>query len=171
MKKYFYVLGLVGLIISLTSATLKMRSTHFTSDTDENIFSEVISFPSDDQPCNGKQIKKYAKIFLQKFDLESLAYKEYTIFKDKKNIKAAFSIYAGETYRVIDLSEGFQDSVRMNIYNDKGTKIYSTKSSSKIFDFLAEDSGDCTIEWIFSKEDYSRPNKKCVAFALGYLNE
>lgn len=171
MKKYFYVLGLVGLIISLTSATLKMKSTHFTSDTDENLFSEVINFSSNDQTCNGKQIKKYAKIFLQKFQLESLAYKEYTVFKDKKNIKAAFSIYAGETYRIIDLSDGFQDSVRMNIYNAEGTKIYSSESNSKIFDFLAEDSGDCTIEWIFKREDYSRPNKKCVAFALGYLNE
>lgn len=171
MKKYLYVFGLVGLIISLTSATLKMRSSHFTSDTDENIFSEVISFPSEDQPCNSKNIKRFAKIFLQKFELESIAYKEYTVFKDKKNIKAVFSTYTGETYRIMDLSEGFQDSVRMNVYNTKGDILYSSKSSSKIFDFLAEESGDYTIEWIFSKGDYSRPDKKCVAFALGYLNE
>ena len=171
MKKYFYILGLVGLIFSLTSATLKMNRSHFVSDTDESIFSEIVDFPFGDEACNPKQIKKYAKIFLQKFELESLAYKEYNIFKDKKNIKAAFSIYSGETYRVIDLSEGFRDSVKMNIYNAKGEKIYSSDSNSKIFDFLAEDSGDCTIEWIFKKEDYQKPNKKCLAFALGYLNE
>jgi hypothetical protein len=148
-----------------------MRSTRFTSDTDLNPISELIDFPSDNESCNKKHIKNYATIFLQKFQLESIAYREYNDFKDKKNIKAVFSTYSGETYRIIDLSEGFQDSVTMNIYNSKGTQIYSSKSSSKIFDFLSESSEDFTIEWIFNKADYLKPNKKCVAFALGYLNE
>jgi hypothetical protein len=173
MRKYIFFFGIIGLAISLMSATLKRESSYFVSETDETIFSEVaeIVYPRD-EACNLKNIKKYARIFLNpRYILESFAYKPYTNFVDKRSIKAVFSVYAGETYRVIDLSEGFSKPVMVNIFDSDGKKIYSSEGSSKMFDFLAENSGECTIEWIYRREDSQKPDKKCVAFAVGYTNE
>jgi hypothetical protein len=173
MRKYTFFIGVIGLAISLMSATFKMNNSYFVSETDETIFSEIseVVYPRE-EACNIKNIKKYSKIFLNpRYVLESFAYKPYTNFVDKRSIKAVFSVYAGETYRFVDLSEGFSKSVTVNIFNSDGNLIYSSGSNSKMFDFLAVNSGDCTIEWIYQREDSQKPDKKCVAFAIGYTNE
>jgi hypothetical protein len=173
MRKYTFFIGILGLAISLMSATFKMNSTYFVSETNETVMSEIMEVVSPKgESCNLNNIKRYARIFLEpRYILESLAYKPYTNFVDKRSVKAVFSVYSGETYRFVDLSEGFSAPVTVNLFNPEGNRIYSSDSSSKMFDFLAVNSGDYTIEWIYRREDSQKPDKKCVAFAIGYTNE
>ena len=120
--------------------------------------------------CNTKTIRKNVNISLDEYIYESLAYKSYNEFEKKDVVKATFSLFKNEQYRLVDVSEGFEGRVIINIYDSKGKLFISNvyMGDGKVFDFTAKYSGEYTIEYIFDKKDIKKPNNKCVAFGLGY---
>ena len=120
--------------------------------------------------CSVKQLKNEAKIELDEYVFESLAYKPYKDFVDKKVIVAEFSLFNNEEYRIINLSQGFIKPLIINVYDKKHKLIQSNINNPSIdrFDFKAQHSGDYQIEFIASTEDINNVNKKCIAFSLGY---
>lgn len=119
--------------------------------------------------CNVKTLKNEAKIELDEYTFESMAYKPYKDFIDKKLIVAEFSVFNNEEYRVINISEGFIKPLTINLYDKKHKLIDSNINNQKqIFDFKATNSGNYTIEFVPSNEDTKNINKKCIAFSIGY---
>ena len=142
----------VGLIIAaIISAMLLMTQTSFAQ-------------------CDTKTIRKSVNFSLDEYIYESLAYKTYNEFERKDAVQATFSVFKNEEYRLVDVSEGFEGRVIINIYDTKGKLFVSNvyKNDNRVFDFTAKYSGDYTIEYIFDKKDINNPNNKCVAFGIGY---
>lgn len=120
--------------------------------------------------CNTKTIRKNVNFSLDEYIYESLAFKSYNEFEKKDAIQATFSVFKNEQYRIVDVCEGFEGRVIINIYDSKNRLFISNvyMGDGKVFDFTAKYSGDYTIEYIFDKKDIKNPNNKCVAFGLGY---
>ena len=136
------------------------------------ILTMVIAMMAQDSiaQCNEKTIKNEAKISLNDYTFESMAFKPYFEFDNKKVIKADFSTYSGEKYRIANISQNFLKPITINIY-DADNKLFITNkydNSIDTFDFTADKSGDYVIEFIISPEDTKNVKNKCVAFVLGY---
>ena len=119
---------------------------------------------------NMKQLKNEAKIALNDYIFESMAYRDYDSFDNKKSVKAEFSVFKGEVYKVSDISQGFSKPIILNLYDSKdkiiASNVYYPKCDT--FEFVAQYSGEYVIEFVFNKEDYEKPKSKVVAFVLGY---
>lgn len=120
--------------------------------------------------CSDRSIKKLTKEGLNTYIFESAAFKPLSAFGNKKSsIEAAFSVYSQENYRVLNLCDGFSDLVEFNVYDTDRNLLFSNKSekSTRHYDFVAQKSGDYTIEFRIPSADVKNP-KPCVAFAIGY---
>lgn len=120
--------------------------------------------------CSDKVIKKLCKEGLGTYIFESAAFKPLSAFGGKKNIvEAAFSVYSQESYRVLNLCQGFSADVEFAILDTDGNQIFNSQSEKgkKHFDFIAQKSGDYTIKFFIPKNDVNSPNS-CIAFAIGY---
>lgn len=120
--------------------------------------------------CSDKAIKKLCKEGLGTYIFESAAFKPLSAFGAKKNVvEAAFSVYSQESYRVLNLCQGFSDVVEFAIYDTDHNLLFSNKSdkSVKFYDFVAQKSGDFTIEFKIPPADL-KSTTSCVAFAIGY---
>lgn len=120
--------------------------------------------------CSDRSIKKLTREGLGTFIFESAAFKPLSAFGNKKStIEAAFSVYSQESYRVLNLCQGFSDQVEFNIYDTDRNLLFSNKSEKTTvhYDFIAQKSGDYTIEFRIPSADVRNPNP-CVAFAIGY---
>jgi hypothetical protein len=120
--------------------------------------------------CNTKTIRKNVNFSLDEYIYESLAFKSYNEFENKEVVKATFELFKNEQYRLIDVSEGFEERVIINLYDSKNRLFVSNvyMGDGKVFDFTAKYSGEYMVEYIFDKKDIKNPNNKCVAFGLGY---
>jgi hypothetical protein len=136
------------------------------------ILTMVIAMMTQDSiaQCSQKTIKNEAKISLNDYTFESMAFKPYSEFDNKKVIKADFSTYSGEKYRIANISQNFLKPIIINIYDADNKLILTNKYDNSIdtFDFSADKSGDYVIEFIISPEDTKNVKNKCVAFVLGY---
>ena len=136
------------------------------------ILTMVIAMMAQDSiaQCNEKTIKNEAKISLNDYTFESMAFKSYSEFDNKKVIKAEFSTFSGEKYRIANISQNFLKPIIINIYDADNKLILTNKYDNSIdtFDFSTDKSGDYVIEFLISHEDTKNVKGKCVAFVLGY---
>jgi hypothetical protein len=120
--------------------------------------------------CDSKTIKNNVLLSLDDYTYESFAYKALNNCENKEVVKATFSIFKNENYRVVDASSGFNGKININIYDSKDNLFVSGiyMQNKNVFDFKAKYSGNYMIEYIFSKEDIDNPKNKCIAFGIGY---
>jgi hypothetical protein len=173
MKKLLYLLIPVLFVISLSSFVLR-SSTKFTSETESFEFFPVeVTELFKEGSCKKSDIQRLCKLMLENYIFESSAQKDYSEFKDKRVVEAAFSVYAGEDYRFIDASQGITEQYRIRIFDDRGVEIFSTvtkKANRVSFEFIPVNSGDYKLQYIFDQKETKVTKGKCVAFAIGYLN-
>jgi hypothetical protein len=120
--------------------------------------------------CSDKIVKKGTKEGLGTYIFESAAFKPLTAFGSNKNVvEAAFSVYSQESYRVLNLCQGFGENPEFSIYDsDRNLLFSSAKEAGKAnYDFVAQKSGDYTIQFKIAGADQKNSNA-CVAFAIGY---
>jgi hypothetical protein len=120
--------------------------------------------------CDSKTIRKNVIISLDEYTYESFAYKGLNECEYKKIVRATFEVFKNEEYRLVDVSEGFEGKVIINIYDSKGKLFMSNvyMQTADVFDFKAKYLGEYMIEYIFEKKDHNKPENKCIAFGLGY---
>lgn len=120
--------------------------------------------------CNDKTIKKATKEGLGTYIFESAAFKPLSAFgMNKTTVEAAFSVYSQESYRVLNLCQGFSDLPEFAIYDSEKNLLFSSsKEKTKTnYDFVAQKSGDYTIQFKVPSTD-AKNGSACVAFAIGY---
>lgn len=120
--------------------------------------------------CSDKVIKKATKEGLGTYIFESAAFKPLSSFTSSKGmVEAAFSVYSQESYRVINLCQGFSEVPEFSIYDtEKNLLFSSSKEKGKTnYDFVAQKSGDYIIQFKIPAAD-AKNGGACVAFAIGY---
>lgn len=120
--------------------------------------------------CSDKIVKKGTKEGLGTYIFESAAFKPLSAFGSNKNtVEAAFSVYSQESYRVLNLCQGFAEATEFSVYDsDRNLLFSSAKEAGKNnYDFVAQKSGDYTIQFKIAGADQKNSNA-CVAFAIGY---
>ena len=121
--------------------------------------------------CSDKAIKKATKDGLGTYIFESAAFKPLSAFNVAKGeVEAAFSVYSQESYRVLNLCQGFSEATEFSIRDSEKNILYSSskdKDKKGAYDFVAQKSGDYTIIFKVASADQKNGNA-CVAFAIGY---
>ena len=121
--------------------------------------------------CSDKAIKKATKDGLGTYIFESAAFKPLSAFNSSKGtVEAAFSVYSQESYRVLNLCQGFSETPEFMVYDSEKNLLYSSskdKDRKGAYDFVAQKSGDYTIQFKVAGAD-QKSGSACVAFAIGY---
>ncbi len=120
--------------------------------------------------CSDKIIKKGTKEGLGTYIFESAAFKPLSAFGTNKNVvEAAFSVYSQESYRVLNLCQGFGEAPEFAIYDSEKNMLFSSakEGGKATYDFVAQKSGDYTIQFKIAGAD-QKNGSACVAFAIGY---
>lgn len=121
--------------------------------------------------CADKAIKKATKDGLGTYIFESAAFKPLSAFNSTKGeVEAAFSVYSQESYRVLNLCQGFSEMPEFSVRDSERNVLYSSskdKDRKGAYDFVAQKSGDYTIVFKVANADQKNGNA-CVAFAIGY---
>ncbi|MES2389684.1 MAG: hypothetical protein V4543_16890 [Bacteroidota bacterium] len=118
--------------------------------------------------CSDKNIRKQCKAGLENYIFETASSKPFTMFAEpRKRIDAAFSVYAQENYRILNLCEGFSGAVEFSVFDSQNNKLFTNNKDNSLnkFDFTAEKSGDYIIRFQFAEATNA---SACVAFAVGY---
>lgn len=118
--------------------------------------------------CSQKDIRKRCKSGLESYLFESAANKPFNQFPEpRKIIDAAFTVYAQENYRVLNLTEGFASQYEFVIFDTQKNKIFSNEKdpAKNKFDFTADRSGEYIIRYIVSETNNATA---CVSYVVGY---
>lgn len=118
--------------------------------------------------CDAKKFRKMTKEGLGQYIFETASSKAFNEFAEpRKMIDAAFSVYAQENYRVLNLCDGFTSPVEFTVYDSDKKQIFTNASdlTKTKFDFTAEKTGDYIIRFKFTEAQ--NPNA-CVSFCVGY---
>jgi len=169
MKNNSFLMALVTLIVTSVSSEFRSSNPKFDNVVHQG-FGIPASFMGFYQTDGGRNIKYDCIKKLGEYKYESSTFQNYSNFKKRSVVTATFDVYSNEMYRVIDLSTGFTRPVTINLYDTDGKLFLSNKSdkNKKVFDFLANKSGTCVMEYNFSKEDQVVTKDKVVAFGMGY---
>ena len=125
--------------------------------------------------CKAKQIAKDCKSNLKPFKYDSYAVSELTFSDKPQTVEVEFSAFAGQKYKLVFCTSGFEEMVTLNIY-DRNMK---TKKRNKIFDndngidnnfwsFEPPKSGTYYINYEVPPSKDGKVHKGCVVMLIGY---
>lgn len=124
--------------------------------------------------CRVKNIVGGCKPNLKPYNYDSYAITDLE-FKDKpQKIEVQFTAFANQKYKLIFCSSGFEESLKVNIY-DKSNRV---KNRTKLYDndngidnlfwsFEPQKTGDYFIEYEVPVSLDSKPGKGCVILIIG----
>lgn len=132
--------------------------------------------------CKVKQITKSCKPNIDKpYKYDSYAVNEFTFDKKDKNIEVQFTAFQGQKYKIVFCSSGFQEAVKMNIY-DKSNRV--KKGRNQIYDgsqkgldsdfwsFEPPKSGNYYINYAIPPSlDTTTVKKGCIVMLIGYAEQ
>ena len=132
------------------------------------LFAVIVGADYANAQCDAKKFRKQCKDGLGAYIFETASSKGFNEFAEpRKMIDAAFSVYAQESYRVLNLCDGFSAPVEFHVYDSERRELFNNSSdlSKNKYDFTADKTGDYVIRFKFSEN--SNPSA-CVSFAIGY---
>ena len=137
----------------------------------------TFSFAQKSSVCKAKNIAAGCKANIKKpLKYDSYALNEFTFDDKTKEVEVQFTAFAGQKYKIIFCSSGFDELLTMNIY-DKSNKIKNNRH--KIFDndqgidsdfwsFEPPKTGNYFIEYAVPPSKDGKVRKGCVVMLVGY---
>jgi hypothetical protein len=130
--------------------------------------------------CKAKNIMKSCKPNVPKpYKYDSYVVTEFTFDDKEKKQEVMFTAFAGMKYRLIFCSSGFEEPVRMDIW-DKSNRV--KKGRNKVYDssqgvdnnfwsFQPPKAGNYYIEYTVPKSSNGQVKKGCVVLLIGYAGK
>ena len=130
--------------------------------------------------CKAKQIMKSCKPNVPKpYKYDSYVVSEFTFNDKEQKVEVMFTAFQGMKYRLIFCSSGFEEPVKMNIW-DKSNRI--KKGRNKIYDnsqgvdnnfwsFQPPKAGNYYIEYEVPKSIDGKVKTGCVVLLIGYAGK
>ena len=128
-----------------------------------------------DAQCKAKQIAKDCKVNLKPFKYDGYATSELVFDDKKKTVEVEFTAFAGQDYKLIFCTSGFDEEVQVNIYDKRKTvknrtKVYdSSEGIDNLFwSFAPKKSGTYYIEYEVPPSKDNTVKKGCVVLLIGF---
>ncbi len=130
--------------------------------------------------CKAKQIMKSCKSNVPKpYKYDAYVVTEFTFNDKEKKQEVMFTAFNGMKYRLIFCSSGFEEMVKMNIY-DKSNRVKNGRN--KVYDndqgvdnnfwsFQPQKPGNYYIEYEIPKSTDGKEKKGCVVLLIGYAGK
>ncbi len=130
--------------------------------------------------CKAKQIMKSCKPNVPKpYKYDAYVVTEFTFDDKEKKKEVMFTAFNGMKYRLIFCSSGFEEPVKMNIY-DKSNRV--KKGRNKLYDntqgvdnnfwsFQPTKPGNYYIEYEIPKSIDGKVKTGCVVLLIGYAGK
>lgn len=143
------------------------------------IFSMLIfSMQSAIAQCNAKSIMKACKPNVQKpYKYDSYVISELKFDKKPKIVEVVFTAFEGQKYKLIFCTNGFEEPVKLNIYNKNKTtktgrkKLYDNEQGidNNFWTFEPPKSGNYFIDYEVPVSLDGKPKSGCVILLIGYI--
>ncbi len=127
--------------------------------------------------CKAKQIASSCKANIKKpFKYDSYALNEFTFDDKTKEVEVQFTAFAGQKYKIVFCSSGFEEQLKMNIF-DKSNKIKNNRHQifdneqgidSDFWSFEPPKTGNYFIEYSVPASKDGKVKKGCVVMLVGY---
>ncbi len=130
--------------------------------------------------CKAKQIMKSCKPNVPKpYKYDSYVVSDFTFDDKEKKVEVQFTAFQGQKYRLIFCSSGFEEPVKMNIY-DKSNRV--KKGRKKVYDnsqgvdnnfwsFEPPKHGNYFIEYEVPKSVDGKVKTGCVVLLIGFAGK
>jgi hypothetical protein len=125
--------------------------------------------------CKARQIVKDCKPSIAPFQYDSYALNEITFDPAKAQvIEVEFTAFAGQQYKLVFCTSGFQEDVKMNIYDKnqrskKRNKIYDSENGiDKHWVFEPTKAGTYFIDYEIPKSLDGKKKTACTVMLIGY---
>lgn len=140
-------------------------------------FLSISTFAQKSTACKAKQIAAGCKDNIKKpFKYDSYALNEFTFDDKTKEVEVQFTAFAGQKYKIIFCSSGFDEQLKMNIY-DKSNKIKNNRHQifdnsqgidSDFWSFEPPKTGNYFIEYSVPPSKDGKVRQGCVVMLVGY---
>lgn len=138
-------------------------------------FISGIPFSAQAQKCKAKQISKDCRNNLAPFKYDSYAVNEITFTDKPQTVEVEFTAFAGQKYKLVFCTSGFEEEVALNIYDrsvksKKRNKVYdSEKGIDNLFwSFEPPKSGTYYINYELPPAKNGKEGKGCIVMMIGY---
>jgi hypothetical protein len=130
--------------------------------------------------CKAKQIMKSCKPNVPKpYKYDSYVVSEFTFNDKEQEIEVMFTAFQGMKYRLIFCSSGFEEPVKMNIWDKsfrikKGrTKVYDNDQGvdNNFWSFQPTKAGNYYIDYEVPKSLNGQLKKGCVVLLVGFAGK
>lgn len=130
--------------------------------------------------CKAKQIMKNCKPNVPKpYKYDAYVVTEFTFDDKAKKQEVLFTAFRGMKYRLIFCSSGFDEPVKMNIYDKSGrvkkgrTKVYDNAQGidNNFWSFQPSKAGNYYIEYDVPKSNNGKVKTGCVVLLIGYAGK
>ncbi len=144
------------------------------------LFLSMFLFPSSymfAQPCNAKSIMKGCKPNVQKpYKYDSYVISELKFDKKPRIVEVVFTAFEGQKYKLIFCSNGFEEPVKLDIYNKKKgvkterKKLYDNSQGidNNFWTFEPPKSGNYYIKYEVPPSMDGNPKTGCIILLIGY---
>lgn len=125
--------------------------------------------------CDSKKIAKACKPNMKPFKYDAYAENILKFDSKAKKVEVQFTAYEGQDYKLVFCSSGFEEEVKLNIYD----KSKAVKSRSKVYDndqgidnnfwaFTPTKTGTYYIEYDVPPSKSGTPHEGCVVLLIGF---
>jgi hypothetical protein len=130
--------------------------------------------------CNAKSVMKACKPNVQKpYKYDSYVISELKFDKKPKVVEVVFTAFEGQKYRLIFCTNGFEEPVKLNIYNKNKSikqgrkKLYDNEEGidNNFWTFEPPKSGNYFIDYEVPVSNDGKPKIGCVILLIGYIQQ
>lgn len=130
--------------------------------------------------CNAKSIMKACKPNVQKpYKYDSYVISELKFDKKPKIVEVVFTAFEGQKYKLIFCTNGFEEAVKLNIYNKSKAikqgrkKLYDNEQGidNNFWTFEPPKSGNYYIDYEVPVSSDGKPKIGCIILLIGYVQE
>lgn len=125
--------------------------------------------------CKARPIVKEYKEKIKPYDYDGYATSDIEIDDKAKNVEVEFTAFAGQKYRIVFCPTGFEEKVKLNVYdknkrNKKRQKVYDNEKSinDSFWIFEPQKNGTFYIEYEVPPSSDGVAKKGCIIMLIGY---
>ncbi len=126
--------------------------------------------------CKDRKIEKACKPMMKPFSVDGYGSNALPFDSLAKTVHVDFTAFPGEKYKLVFCASGFQEEVKIEIY-DKSDRI---KTRTKVFEkvvggteqnamFEPKKSGNYYIEYKVPAVDKAAAKNECIVLLIGYM--